>query len=102
MEEDKWSVSFDAVSEYTAVYKIAVEGDNGRVEMNNILFGDLYLFTGQSNMWKEVSYYKSLDNDYTKENVEKHLTDQIRVMYTRGSGCYGETNPTYDAMHKDA
>lgn len=99
---DEWNVTFDAVSDYTAVYKIVIDGDNGSVTMNNVLFGDVYLFSGQSNMWKEVSYYKNTDKDYTKENVEKHLSDRIRVMYTKGSSCYGETNPTYDAAHKDA
>lgn len=102
IENNEWNVTFDAVSDYTATYKIVISGDNGNCEMNNILFGDVYLFTGQSNMWKEVSYYKNTDSDYTKENVEKHLTDKIRVMYTKGSSCYGETNPTYDAAHKDS
>lgn len=101
IENDEWNVTFDAVSDYTTVYKIIIEGDNARIQMDNVLFGDVYLFSGQSNMWKEVSYYKNADHDYTKENVEKHLTDKIRVMYTKGSSCYGETNPAYDAAHKD-
>ncbi len=52
-------------------------------------------------MWKEVSYYKSRDNDYTQANVEKHLTNKIRVMYTKGSGCVGATDPLYDAAYKE-
>lgn len=98
---EEWNVTFDPVSDYTSVYRIAIDGDNGKAEINNVMFGDIFLFSGQSNMWKEVSYYKNTDSDYTRENVEKHLTDKIRVMYTKGSSCYGETYPTYDAAHKD-
>ncbi len=102
INDDEWNVTFDAVSDYSDVYKIVIDGDNGSITMNNILFGDVFLFSGQSNMWKEVSYYASTDSDYSRGNVEKHLTDKIRVMYTKGSSCYGETNPTYDAAHKDS
>lgn len=102
VDGDEWNVTFDAVSDYTGNYRIVIEGDNGSVEMDNVLFGDVYLFSGQSNMWKEVSYYKSIDPDFKQSEVEKHLSDKIRVMYTKGSGCYGETNPCYDAAHKSA
>ena len=101
VDGNEWNVTFDAVSDYTATYKIVIDGDNGSTQMNNVLFGDVFLFTGQSNMWKEVSYYKNTDSDYTQANVEKHLTDKIRVMYTKGSGTYGDTDLQYDAKSKD-
>ena len=98
---DEWNVTLDPVSDYSDVYRIVVEGDNGSVTMNNVMFGDVYLFSGQSNMWKEVSYYKNLDSDYTQASVQKHLTDRIRVMYTKGSGCLGASAPLYDAANKE-
>ena len=98
---EEWSVTLDPVTDYSATYKIVIDGDNGSVTMNNVLFGDVYLFSGQSNMWKEVSYYKNLDSDYTQANVQKHLTDKIRVMYTKGSGCLGASTPLYDAANKE-
>ena len=98
----EWNVTLDPVSDYNATYKIVIDGDNGSVTMNNVMFGDVYLFSGQSNMWKEVSYYKSRDNDYTQANVEKHLTNKIRVMYTKGSSCVGATNPLYDVAYKES
>ncbi|MCH5213536.1 MAG: hypothetical protein J1G06_11025, partial [Oscillospiraceae bacterium] len=98
---EEWNVTLDPVSDYSATYKIVIDGDNGSVTMNNVMFGDVYLFSGQSNMWKEVSYYRNLDTDYTQANVEKHLTNKIRVMYTKGSGCLGATDPLYDAANKE-
>lgn len=101
--EKDWGVTLDAVSDYTDTYKMTITaGGAPTVEYTNIIFGDQYLCSGQSNMWKEVSYYKNLDStDFSQTEVQKHLSDKIRVMYTKGAGCYGETDLCYDAQHNE-
>lgn len=98
-KEQEWNVTLDAVSDYTGSYTLKIEaGSLEAIEYSNIIFGDLYLFSGQSNMWKQVSYYKNIDKAaYGTEAVEANATDKIRVMHTKGSSMYGQTNLCYDA-----
>lgn len=103
IEQKDWNVTFDPVSDYTNTYKIIIHADGIEdIVYENIIFGDQYLFSGQSNMWKQVSYYKNIDKDaYGTDAVADHATDKIRVMYTKGNGCYGETDLCYDAQHNE-
>ncbi len=96
-----WSVTLDAVSDYESSYKLTISAEGAEtVEYTNILFGDLYLFTGQSNMWKQVSYYKNIDSEaYGTAAVAANATDKIRVMHTAGSGDYGTAVLQYDALN---
>ncbi|MCD8391259.1 MAG: hypothetical protein LUD03_05425 [Firmicutes bacterium] len=98
---DEWSAEFNAVSDYSGTYKLTIEaGSAETVEYTNIIFGDLYLFTGQSNMWKQVSYYKSIDSDaYGTAAIAANATDKIRVMHTKGSSDYGTAVLQYDAQN---
>lgn len=96
-----WSVTLDAVPDYNSTYKLSISAENAEtIEYTNILFGDLYLFTGQSNMWKQVSYYKNIDKDaYGETAVAANATDKIRVMHTQGSGDTGTAVLQYDAKN---
>lgn len=102
----EWNLTLDAVSDYSSAYSLVFKAngtDDALLTYDNILFGDVYLFSGQSNMWKEVSYYKNLDStDYAKDEVGKHTTDKIRVMYTQGSGDTGTAELQYDARNAQA
>ena len=104
IESKEWNVSFDAVSDYSNTYKLVFSADGmDDLIYENIIFGDLYLFTGQSNMWKQVSYYKNIDkNAYGTEAVAANATDKIRVMHTAGSGDYGTNVLQYDAKGAQA
>ncbi len=98
---DEWSAEFSAVSDYSGTYKLTIEADGAEtVEYTNIIFGDLYLCTGQSNMWKQVSYYKNIDPDaYSTSAIAANATDKIRVMHTQGSSDYGTATLQYDALN---
>lgn len=100
----EWNVILDAVSDYENTYKIVMSSDGmDDVVYENIIFGDLYLFTGQSNMWKQVSYYKNIDKSaYGTAAVAENATDKIRVMHTKGSGDYGTNVLRYDALNAQA
>lgn len=97
----EWNVTFDAVSDYENTYKIVLSSDGAEdIVYKNVIFGDLYLFSGQSNMWKQVDYYRSIDSDaYGKDVIAKNATDKIRVMHTKGSGDYGTAVLQYDALN---
>ncbi len=102
--EKEWSATFGAVSDCSDTYKLTISAEGAEnIEYTNILFGDLYLFTGQSNMWKQVSYYKNIDKAaYGTDAVAANATDKIRVMHTKGSGDYGSSELTYDAQGAQA
>lgn len=97
-----WYAELSPVSDYESTYKIVISADGMEdIVYTNIIFGDQYLFSGQSNMWKQVSYYGSTDPDtYSKSEVSKHLTDKIRVMYTPGQSDYGTAELQFDAQNK--
>ncbi len=99
-----WSAVFNSVSDYENSYKLTISADGAEtIEYTNILFGDLYLFTGQSNMWKQVSYYKSFDKEaYGTAAVEANATDKIRVMHTQGSSDTGTAVLQYNARNAQA
>lgn len=96
-----WSVTLNAVSDYSSTYKLSISAQNTEnIEYTNIIFGDLYLFSGQSNMWKQVSYYKNIDSEaYGTTAVMANATDKIRVMHTQGSSDVGTAILQYDALN---
>lgn len=99
-----WSVTLDAVSDYSSTYKLSISAQGAEpIEYTNIIFGDLYLFSGQSNMWKQVSYYKNIDKAaYGTDAVATNATDKIRVLHTAGSSDYGTNILQYDAKGAQA
>lgn len=100
IDQDEWNVTFDAVSDYENTYKMVFSSDGmDDVVYENVIFGDQYLFSGQSNMWKQVSYYQNIDKEaYGTAAVAANATDKIRVMYTPGESIYGDSNLCYDAQ----
>lgn len=83
--ESKWSAELNAVSNYTDTYTLRIEaiGLDGQssedeTEIKNIKFGDLYLCSGQSNMWYYMTHYIGLD--YSEEEVENCANSDIRVL----------------------
>lgn len=102
VEDREWSAVLDPVSDYESTYTLTISADGMEdIVYTNIIFGDQYLFSGQSNMWKQVSYYRNIDPDtYSESEVSKHLTDKIRVMYTPGQSDYGTAELQFDAQNK--
>lgn len=104
IDGEEWNVTFDSVSDYANTYKLVFSADGMEdVVYTNIIFGDLYLFSGQSNMWKQVSYYKNIDSSaYGTSAVAANATDKIRVMHTQGSSDMGTAVLQYDARNAQA
>lgn len=104
VNDRKWNVTFDAVSDYEKTYKMVFSTDGMEdIVYENILFGDQYIFSGQSNMWMTVNDYKNIDKDaYGEAAVKPHLTDKIRLMYTPGKSDYGTAKLQFDAQNKQA
>ena len=102
VEDREWSAVLDPVSDYESTYTLTISADSMEdIVYTNIIFGDQYLFSGQPNMWKQVSYYRNIDPDtYSESEVSKHLTDKIRVMYTPGQSDYGTAELQFDAQNK--
>lgn len=100
----EWNVTLSSVSDYENTYKIVISSDGmADIVYTNIIFGDQYLFTGQSNMWMSVAKYKNIDKDaYGESAVKAHLTDKIRLMYTPGQSDYGTAVLQFDAQNKQS
>ena len=100
----EWNATLGAVSDYENTYKLIISSDGMEdIVYTNIIFGDQYIFSGQSNMWMRVSDYASIDKDaYSQSAVTPHLTDKIRLMYTPGQSDYGTNVLQFDAQNKNA
>lgn len=62
-----WRTELNAVSNYTDTYTLTITPSDDSIEpieIQNIIFGDLYLCAGQSNMVVPASFYKGLGIDY--------------------------------------
>lgn len=101
-DTNEWNVTFDAVSDYENTYTIKLSANGVEdITYTNVIFGDQYIFSGQSNMWMSVASYKSIDKDeYSADAVKPHLTDKIRLMYTPGQSDYGTNVLQYNAQNK--
>ncbi len=82
-----WNATLDAVSNHTDPYTLTIEpGDapeGAQVEttvVENILFGDLYLCGGQSNMWYYLKTYYDAKLDYTEEEIANCGNSNIRIL----------------------
>lgn len=104
IENKEWNATLSAVSDYENTYKLIIESDGMEdIVYTNIIFGDQYLFTSQSNMWMSVAKYKNIDKDaYSESAVTPHLTDKIRLMYTLGQSDYGTNKLQFDAQNKQS
>lgn len=79
----KWSIEFPSQSACKDACQISlsVSGHNDtRIELNNILIGDVWLCSGQSNMEKKVSHLLEA-NDYINEANNYPLIRSFRAPY---------------------
>lgn len=79
-----WDAELDAVSNYSDTYTLTITpqytGTNVEpIVIENILFGDLYLCAGQSNMVIDVGEFYDMGIDYTEEELAVDYED-IRIM----------------------
>lgn len=84
---EPWNVEFAPVSNYTDTYSITVQPTGiseecivKTQEIKNILFGDLYLCGGQSNMWYYLKRYYDAGLDYSEEEIANCADSNIRIL----------------------
>lgn len=71
-EKGNWVVKFKSSSE-DGPYKIVFKGEENEIEVKNVLYGDVYLASGQSNMQFRMSTEK-----FAKEEIQKANYPEIR------------------------
>jgi len=84
--EGKWIIRLDAVEASSVPAEMIISGTN-TIALQNILIGDVWICSGQSNM--EYRFDRDLTNfkgpekspDLAKEELKKEKTDQIRYLY---------------------
>lgn len=80
----QWKTTLNAVSNYTDTYTLTITPQSDydgaeKIVISNIIFGDLYLCGGQSNMVVTASVYKDMGIDYTAEQLATQY-DNIRFL----------------------
>ena len=73
----KWKLYLDPVKA-GGPYILTVTSQDGVITLKNILFGDIWLATGQSNMETDIKYYKEHWPDMYKEIPGTYRNDKIR------------------------
>lgn len=110
VSNDKWSITFDSISNYTDTYTLTITptGDETAsseetTTITNIKFGDLYLCGGQSNMQWHLIQYLGLDgypeyatDDYTKDEIDKCANSNIRILQLPNAS---DTSDTTHSAH---
>jgi sialate O-acetylesterase len=80
-DKGKWRVTLEPLSVSDEPLKLVVEGDDGRLERNDILVGEVWLCSGQSNMEWPVTESWNADLTIPAAN---HPT--IRLVRVKGQG----------------
>lgn len=92
-DQETWSAILPAISNCEDTYTLTVSADNAEpVTIENILFGDLYLCAGQSNMWYYLTRYYNAGVDYTRSDLN-YSNDKIRVMHIQDSNKNMSSSP---------
>lgn len=85
-----WRAELEPVSNYDDTYTLTITPSGSEVDtivIENIIFGDLYLCAGQSNMVASASDYKNMGIDYTSEQLGTEYSD-IRYLSLTNNHSY--------------
>lgn len=105
VENDVWKVYFDAHEADGKNYTMTVSGEGYKKEFKNIVFGDVYLLSGQSNMAYTMGKFMNAA-DYSEETVQKYTEDlkaadnypNLRTYKMRTTGDLYSDRPVEEPM----
>lgn len=81
-KDGKWDIEFPSLKE-GGPYKISVENESSKIVLNDILIGDVWLCSGQSNMEFKLNQAASAYEDIPAANYKNiRLLNMIPVDYT--------------------
>lgn len=89
----EWRTELDAVSNYSDTYTLTITPSDENVNpivIKNIIFGDLYLCAGQSNMVASAEIYRKMGIDYTQEQLAVKY-DNIRYLDLANKHTYSSS-----------
>jgi len=90
-KDGKWVVKFNGFPA-GKVYKITIRGENNKVEVKNIIFGEVYLASGQSNM-----EFRLRGDKFSKEEIPEANFSEIRFFDVKNKTA---TEPLSDVEGK--
>lgn len=76
-KKGKWKVSLDPVKA-GGPYTLTVTGKDGAIMLKNVVFGDVWVASGQSNMQTKLQYYKKCWPDMYKDIPGSYCNKNIR------------------------
>ena len=81
----KWKILLEPVKA-GGPYTLVITSKDGVITLKDILFGDVWLATGQSNMQTDITYYKNKFSELFKDIPGNYKNDKIRFIRVAQKG----------------